>query len=90
MTPDLINGIFEAIGGLMLWRNCVALRRDKEVKGCNISTVVFFNLWGIWNLFYYPALGQIASFIGGLVIASANTAWVFLAMHYSRRSKQNV
>lgn len=84
-VPDLINGGFGAVGGVMHWINVMALVRDRQIKGVNVWAIVFFNAWGFWNLWYYPHLGQWASFTGGLIIVSANTAWVTLAFKYSKR-----
>jgi hypothetical protein len=83
MTNDLFNGLFEAIGGLMLWKNVAAIYRDKCVKGVYVPATIFFMAWGVWNLWYYPSLGQWFSFSGGLVIVSANLVWVVLALYYS-------
>lgn len=86
--PDLINGFFESIGGIMIWFNVLAIMKDKEVKGINWWTVVFFTSWGYWNLWYYPYLNQWASFLGGLVIVSGNTAWIYLCMKYRKEAKE--
>ena len=85
MHNDLINGTFEAIGGIMIWSNVFMLLKDKKVMGVNVWATVVFNLWGIWNLYYYPSLNQWASFVGGLVIVSGNTFWVFLAYKFRTR-----
>lgn len=84
MSPDLINGAFEAVGGVMSWLNVMTIYRDKKVAGVKVLPSVVFTLWGFWNLFYYPHLNQWLSFTGGLVIVLANIAWVTLAMRYSR------
>jgi len=82
MLADLINGAFELFGGVMLVRNCFALHRDKMVRGVSWPVTAFFAAWGLWNLFYYPHLGQWLSFTGGLVIVSANLVWVGMAVYY--------
>jgi len=84
---DLANAIKEVVAGLFCWNNVRLLIRDKEVKGVSILTVVFFSLWGYWNLYYYPWLNQILSFIGGIVVVSANTTWVILAVYYTRKKR---
>lgn len=81
---DNINGSFELYGGIAIFMNCWQLYKDKEVKGVNIWSTIFFNTWGIWNLYYYPSLGQWASFLGGVVITIGNTMWVSLMVHYLR------
>lgn len=82
MSPDIINGLFELSGGLLIANNCRTLWKDQMVRGVNVSTTAFFTAWGVWNLYYYPHLGQWWSFVGGICIASANTIWIALAIRY--------
>lgn len=82
LTPDMINGLFELFGSAMLWTNVRQLHKDKEIKGINWWTVVFFTSWGIWNLFYYPSLNQMWSFYGGISIALANVTWLGMLLWY--------
>jgi hypothetical protein len=86
--PDVINGTFELLGGILLFTNVVQLFKDKQLKGVRIIPTALFMLWGYWNLFYYPNLNQWYSFIGGLVVVAANTVWVILAIYY-RKEKKN-
>lgn len=80
---DFVNGIlFELIGGCLLWLNVAKLYEDKQVRGVNWITYAFFACWGIWNLYYYPHLGQWLSFVGGLNVVLANTVWVWMALYY--------
>jgi hypothetical protein len=89
-VPDLINGSFELVGGSFLWANVCRLYLDKQVKGVYWLTPVFFAGWGIWSCFYYPWLGQWASFAGGCFITVANIVWAGMAMYYIRcRSRSN-
>lgn len=78
--PDLINGGFELFGAAFTWRNYQQLRRDRQVHGVYWPTTAFFAAWGLWNLVYYPTLGQWASFFGGVLLVAGNVAWVGLAM----------
>lgn len=84
MWPDLINGLFEALAGFAVLNNCRALYRDKEFKGVSLLSVVFFTSWGFWNLYYYPHLHQMLSFLGGLLIVGANSLWVGLMLYYRK------
>lgn len=83
-VPDLINAGFEFFGGALNYLNVRALQRDKKVAGVSVVPTTFFSAWGLWNLYYYPHLGQWLSFTGGLVIVSVNIWWVVLAIYYSR------
>jgi hypothetical protein len=80
--PDLINGLFELLGGFALWDNVKRIRKDKQVRGVNWKVTLFFTAWGFWNLFYYPHLDQWLSFVGGLNIFTANFVWLVFAMRY--------
>lgn len=81
---DLINGTFETLAGLFVLNHCRVLMDHRETRGVSIASTAFFTLWGYWNVFYYPALGQTASFIGGVVVVVANTLYVLLMLHYRR------
>jgi hypothetical protein len=81
---DGTNGLIESLGGLMGWTNVFAIYRDKKVRGVNVWASAFFTIWGFWNLYYYPHLGQWASFVGGLCIVSSNVSWVYLAYTYRK------
>jgi hypothetical protein len=83
--PDLINGSFELVGAIALWSNVVKLRKDRRVAGVYWPATAFFAVWGLWNCFYYPWLGQWASFVGGVLITMANIVWAALAFHYSKQ-----
>lgn len=78
--PDLINGGIEMVGAFFTWRNAWQLRADREIRGVYWPTTFFFTAWGMWNLYYYPALGQWASFAGGVVLVAGNIAWVVMAI----------
>ncbi len=83
MKPlDLTNGTFELIGGAMTWLNVAKLRKDKVIHGVDWRVTFFWFAWGVWNLFYYPMLGQPVSFIGGIALAAGNATWVGLALYY--------
>jgi len=82
MTNDLINGSFELLSGLLTILNIVKLIKDKQLKGISYIPIVFFTMWGIWNLYYYPSLNQIYSFIGGMIITIVNLVWLMLLIYY--------
>lgn len=82
--PDLINGLFEFFGGALSWLNVRHLLRDKKVRGVSLVPSAVFTVWGFWNCFYYPHLGQWLSFSGGVVIVGANAVWIALAWRYRK------
>ena len=80
--PDLVNGTFEALGGILILLSVFKLYHDKVVKGAHWAPPAFFTAWGLWNLFYYPALGQWASFTGGAFLVVVNAVWVAQMFYY--------
>lgn len=83
MSPaDLVNGLFEAIGGVMIWINVRTILRDRQVRGVTSFVTWFFTAWGFWNLYYYPHLAQWLSFLGGCIIVSGNFAWCICAWRF--------
>lgn len=83
-TPDLVNGLFEFIGSIMLWKNVYQLNKDKQVRGVHWGPTGFFWVWGLWNLYFYPHLNQWLSFTGGLSIVLANGVWLAQMIKYRK------
>lgn len=87
MIPDIINSSFSLLGGIVIAKNCWQLYQDKELKGVSLLTIVFFTVWGFWNLYFYSYIDAWWSLVGGLGIVTANTIWAGQAIYY--RSKND-
>jgi hypothetical protein len=85
--PDLINGIFECSGGFFIALSIRRLHRDKKVRGVAWQPVAFFTTWGLWNLYFYPALDQWLSFAGGVLLVATNAVWLLQMLYYLRQEK---
>lgn len=83
--PDLINALFESAGGLFILLNIRRILRDKMVRGFDWRVMAFFTVWGYWNIFYYPYLGQWLSFVAGIGIVAMNSIYVTLMLYYIRK-----
>lgn len=83
--PDLINGLFELLGALLMLMDCRRMYIDKGLHGVSVWPRVFFTSWGWWNLFFYPALGQWLSFWGGVLMIVVQMAWMGQYIYYQRR-----
>ena len=81
---DIINGGFEVAAAFFILNHCKILYRDKIVRGVSLLSTVFFFIWGVWNVYYYPSLGQTVSFYGGIAVCMANSVWVGLMVYYKR------
>jgi len=86
MTVDLTNALFEGIGAILCWNNVLRIRRDREVKGVFWPAQVFWSVWGLWNLFYYSAVGHPFSLWAGAVLVSGNITWTLHAWRYTCRT----
>ncbi|MDA8095298.1 MAG: hypothetical protein M0T84_15600 [Betaproteobacteria bacterium] len=84
--PDLINGAFESLAGLMVLNHCRVLYAHKETRGVSVASTGFFVSWGFWNLYYYPSLRQPMSFYGGLVVVCANALYLGMMVVYRTRA----
>ena len=76
---DAINALFELGAAAVTWMNVYRLYRDKVVKGVYWQVWGFYSAWGLWNLYFYPSLGQTLSFYAGIVLVSGNIAWFVMA-----------
>lgn len=84
MSPaDLINGTFELLASIMVLNHCRVLLKDRAVAGVSVASTAFFTLWGVWNIYYYPLLGQVYSLIGGIFVVMANSIYVVLLFEFS-------
>lgn len=82
MWPDAVNAAFELVGAVTVWANIRRIWVDRVVRGVDWRVFIFFTVWGMWNLFYYPHLGQWLSFWGGAVITLSNAIWVVLVIYF--------
>jgi hypothetical protein len=84
---DNVNGIYECGGAIALAVNCYQTYKDKEIKGLNLGSMLFFTSWGYWNLYFYPSLNQWMSTIGAAALVFFNTIWCCQAIYYTKRKK---
>lgn len=84
MMNDLVNGLFELLAALFVLNHCRVLMRDRAVAGVSVVSVAFFTTLGLWNLLYYPSLGQSFSFICGLFVAAANALYIGMLVYFRR------
>lgn len=80
---DRINGAFEAGGGLFLSLNVIKLLSDRSVAGVAWPAVLFFAIWGWWNLYYYRRLKQTWSLWTSASSTLVNMVWLILLIYYS-------
>lgn len=77
-----MNGALELGGAGLTWLNVRRLWRDRRIRGVDWRIWIFFTVWGLWNMWYYPFLQQWASTAGGAVMVLANLVWISLAIKW--------
>ena len=82
MTPDHINALFELCGTFFVLISVRRVYVDKSVAGISWLSPAFFFAWGMWNLYFYPAVGQMWSFYAGVMLAMANATWIAQLLWY--------
>ena len=87
MIQDITNACFELLATPFILLSIRRLYREKVVRGVSWVHIAFFSLWGVWNLYYYPHLGQWYSFVGGIGIVIFNSIWVGMMIRYSKGGK---
>lgn len=84
-SPDLINGLFELGGALSICLHIREVWRDRGHAGISFNAASFMACWGLWNLFYYPHLGQWLSFVGGVALVVVNIAWLASMIYLGKK-----
>lgn len=82
MNPDLVNASFELFAGLFILNHIRATIKAGGVEGISLTSVTYFVVWGFWNLFYYPHLGQTVSYYAGVFVAITNLTWLGVMLYY--------
>lgn len=82
----MINGGFELVGSAMTWMNVRQVWKDRGYAGVYPPAILIFFSWGFWNLYYYPHLGQWASFVGGVSLVTANLLWLIGMVRFGKKS----
>ena len=80
---DSVNAGFELACAVLLWLNVRTLYRDKQIKGIALSPNFLYLAAGLWDLYYYPFLGQVLSFAASLVYTTGFVLWLGMAVWYT-------
>ena len=78
MLPDAINAGFEVFASVVSTLSLIAIYKAKRIIGVSPWPTVFFSVWGMWNLFYYPHLGQVWSTLAAGCMLGVNMIWLYM------------
>jgi hypothetical protein len=81
---DLVNGLLELVGAILLLNNCRVLYRHQKVEGVSVTATAYFSCWGMWNLYFYPSNHLWFSFAGAICLTLTNISWVGMAICYRK------
>lgn len=87
MELDYINGLFELGMALAILMSIRKLHQEKMIYGIHWTNIAFPLCWGIFNLLYYPSLGQWFSFFGGVVVVTVNLVYLGMIIYYSMKQR---
>lgn len=87
VTPDQVNGAFEALASVMILNHTRALWKSRQAHGVSFLSSLFFTSWGFWNIWYYPHLEQLFSFYAGIAVVSANVFWNYSIWRIRQQGK---
>lgn len=87
MSPDQFNGCLEFACSFFLWANVLAAFRDKDIKGVSPYSTAFFLSWSFWNLWWYPYLHQLYSFLGAILVVVPQSVWLGQLIYYRRKHR---
>ena len=82
MTVDIINAIFETLGGLAVGFSLLKLLKTRKSHGIHWVTPAYFFIWGVWNIGYYASLDQYWSHVVSAGIATINFWYVWKILEY--------
>lgn len=82
--PDAVNSVFEFLGTPFVLVSLIKVIRNKNSNGVSYLTLLFFSVWGYWNMFFYPHLEQWLSFTASIALALTNTAWMVAVLYYRK------
>jgi hypothetical protein len=82
LTPDAVNACFEGVGAFFILLDLRRICIDRSVRGIYWPGRLFFAAWGLWNLMYYPAIGQPLSFIAGSILTTFTFSWIIVVIRF--------
>jgi len=83
MWQDKVNSSLLGLSAILLAMNVRQLYQDKTVRGVSLWPVVLYDVWGIWDLYYFPSLNQWFSMCASFIACCINTVWLALAIYYT-------
>lgn len=85
--PDLTQAAWELGSAGFGLLNIRAVRRSKSIAGVHWAPTAYFFGWGVYNLWFYSALGLPVSWWAGCAITVVNATWLGHVGYYELRRR---
>ena len=83
LTPDHTQAAWELGSAMFGILNIKAVRKSRSIAGVHWLPTAFFAAWGIYNLWFYAALGLPVSWWAGMAITAVNLTWLGHLCYYA-------
>ena len=83
MSSDQINSIFAFVGCFFIIMNIKKIYNDKEMKGMEWYSPLFFYCGQAWGAYFLYTLGQWWSFSSALMFLSCQLIWYAMMIYYN-------
>lgn len=84
---DILNGLNEVLGALMILTSVRRLYRDKHTRGVHPWHMTYSVWCGLWFTYYYWHLEQWFSLICDVIYFSGVASWAYLSAYYALRER---
>lgn len=83
VSPDITQACWELGSAGFGLLNIKAVRQSQSIAGVHWLPTAFFAAWGIYNLWFYAALGLPISWYAGIAITVVNLTWLGHLCYYA-------
>lgn len=87
LDPDYTQAFFELGSAIFQARNVKAIRQHKTIRGVHWTPTAFYTGWGVYNLWFYAAIGLPLAWWAGMAITLINAVWLAHAIYYLNKEK---
>jgi len=79
---DIINSLFQIGVIIFSANNCLAVFMHRSSAGVSPVSAIFFNVFGLWNSFFFASLDQTMSFLVSISMLMINAVYLYLVFRY--------
>lgn len=84
---DTVNALWELAATGFVLLNVARTHKAGGTAGVSRWNQLYFTLWGVWNLVFYPFNDHWMSAAAGACVAAANALWLAQCLFWDRKEK---